>query len=104
VIGRAIVGSLAKRARRAPSFGDREFPYVVVLDIETLAPLREGLDVGSLVPNLRRTFPDPATWSARMRRALVPLDPRDAETIDRGLARLTGPYAKAHQQYGSIAP
>jgi hypothetical protein len=86
--GGTVIGP-AKRARRTPSFGGREFPYVVELNIETVTPLREGLELAPLVPRLSRTFPDPVTWSVRMRRALVPLDFREAETIgfDRLLSR-----------------
>jgi len=43
VIERATVTAAARRARRPPSFGGRDFPYVVELRIESLAPLREGL-------------------------------------------------------------
>jgi hypothetical protein len=103
VIGRAIVTGPAKRARKSPSFAGREFPYVVELSIETVSPLREGLEFPPLVPRLSRTFPDPVTWSVRMRRALVPLDSRDAETIGTALEPFVRSYADAIRTYKSIA-
>jgi hypothetical protein len=89
VVGRATVREQARRASRPPSFGDRQYPYVVELDIATFAPIREGLELSTLVPRLDRTFPDPATWSVRMRRALVPVDSGDAAVIDRELGPLS---------------
>lgn len=102
VIGRALVKASARRARRPPSFGGREFPLVVELEIESLAPLREGLELAPLVPRLARTFPDPKSWSVRMRRALVPLDPADAAEIRRALAPHTTAYAAALTTYSAL--
>jgi hypothetical protein len=99
VIGRAVVAAPTKRARRAPTFGDRKYPYVVELSIESLAPFREGIELAPLVPKLRRTFPDPATWGIRMRRALVPLDPEDAEFLDRELPSVARPYPEHLDSY-----
>ncbi len=103
VIGRAVVKASARRARRPPSFGGREFPFVVELRIESLAPLREGLELAPLVPRLRRTFPDPKSWSVRMRRALVPLDARDAPLLERELGTHVARYADAIGTYDSVA-
>jgi hypothetical protein len=99
VIGGATVKAQARRAGRPPSFGGREFPYVVELAIESLAPPREGLELGPLVPRLRRTFPDPRSWSVRMRRALVPLDHADAAVIERELGAHVVSYADAIGTY-----
>jgi hypothetical protein len=84
----------------------------VELNIETVSPLREGLELAPLVPRLGRTFPDPVTWSVRMRRALVPLDSRDAEKIGTALKPLVRSYADAlppttrsqREQRSSFAP
>lgn len=103
VIGRAVVKAPAKRARRPPSFGDREFPYVVELEIESLAPLRHGLELAPLVPRLKRTFPDPTTWSVRMRRALVSLDARDAALVERELGAHAVRYSDAIHTYDGVA-
>ena len=102
VIGRATVSAPAKLVRKAPSFGAKEYPYVVGLDIETLAKLREGLELAPLVPKLRRTFPDPRTWSVRMRRALVLLDIDDAAKIERELKSIVERYPSALRTYDGI--
>jgi hypothetical protein len=99
VIARAVVESLATRARRAPTFREREYPYVVELDIECLAPLRGGVELAPLVPKLRVTFPDPATWSVRMRRALVTIVDRDGELIERALQPVVRPYSEIASSY-----
>ncbi|MCS7007277.1 MAG: hypothetical protein NZL88_06960 [Gaiellaceae bacterium] len=103
VIGRATVKTPARRAPRAPAFGGREFPYVVELAIDSLAPLREGLKLAPLVPRLPRTFPDPRSWSVRLRRALVALDPDEAALVERELAPHVVDYANAIGSYDGIA-
>jgi hypothetical protein len=82
-----------------PTFGGIEYPHVVKLDIESLAPFRGGVELARLVPRLEATFPDPATWSVRMRRALVLLHTEDAELIAAELAKVAGPYADAARNY-----
>lgn len=102
VIGRATVTSSARRARRPPSFGGREYPYLVDLEIESLAPLREGLELAPLVGRLEQTFPDPRSWSVRMRRALVPLGDRDAAILERELGVHVVDYAEAIPTYDGV--
>lgn len=102
VIGRATVVRRATRARTPPTFGGRAFPLVVEPRIEALAPLRHGLELAPLVPHLQRTFPDPASWSVRLRRALVPLDASDAELIELELEPVVDAYATALPTYGAI--
>lgn len=99
VIGEATVAELARRADPPPSFDGREYPHVVELEIASLTPLRRGIELASLVPRLRCTFPDPKTWSVRVRRALVPLDARDAELIARELSSVAKSYAEARATY-----
>jgi hypothetical protein len=103
VIGRATVTTSARRVAKPPSLGDREFPHIVELAIESLAPLREGLELAPLIPRLMRTFPDPKSWSVRMRRALVPLDARDAAIIERELGSHVASYARAIGTYDGVA-
>jgi hypothetical protein len=94
----------AKRACRAHAFGGREYPLVVELEIESVARLREGVELAPLVPSLRATFPDPATWSVRMRRALVPLASGDATVIERELRPHALSYTEAVGSYPRVAP
>jgi hypothetical protein len=102
VIGRAVVSRPAKLAKRSVAFGGHEYPHVVELDIKSLAPLRGGVELAPLVQKLRETFPDPATWSVRMRRALVPLAERDAMVIERALQPLAPPYAQSAGSYHAL--
>jgi hypothetical protein len=102
VIGRATVKSPAQHVSRPPSFGSREFPHVVELEIESLARLREGLELVPIVARLKRTFPDAKSWSVRMRRALVPLDSADATVIARELGPHVVRYADAIGTYDRL--
>jgi hypothetical protein len=92
VVARAVVRRRQHRAARVPGFRGHEYPYVVALDIEALAPFRSGLELAPLVPRLQATFPDPATWSIRMRRALVPLSEGDAKVLGAALQEWERPY------------
>jgi hypothetical protein len=76
---------------------------VVELEIEQLAPLREGVELAPLVPRLAHTFPDPKSWSVRMRRALVPIEAADARPIERKLETVASEYTSALASYEHIA-
>ena len=102
VIGRASLASPSRRVSRAPTFSGREYPFVVGLRIETLAPFRTGVELAPLVGRLRATFPDPRSWSVRMRRALVPLAREDAALVAGELDRFTVPYDEAIGTYDSL--
>jgi hypothetical protein len=102
VVGRAIITRLAKRVRSPPEFGGREYPYVVELSIESLVPVREGIELAPLVSQLGNTFPDRAIWAVRMRRALVPVHPRDAALIERELKTVARPYEESISSYRVI--
>ena len=101
VLGWARVVAPARRLDVPVRFGDREYPYPVELTIERLAPLRQGLELAPLVPRLSGTFPDAGSWSVRLRRALVPLDPGDAATIARELVIVARPYREAAPSYAA---
>jgi hypothetical protein len=103
IIGKARVTATARRRRKPVVFSGREYPWAVELDIEQLAPLRQGVELAPLVPQLARTFPDPKSWSVRMRRALVPVHATDARSIERKLEALASEYASALPSYERIA-
>ncbi len=103
VIASAAVVAPARRLEAPVRFGDREYPYLVELEIETLAPLREGFELAPLVPRLAETFPDPRSWSVRLRRALVPLAPGDADLIAELLGAVARPYGEARATYEELA-
>lgn len=99
VIGEALVAAPARRLAEPVRFGEREYPHLVELEIRTLAPRRGGVELAPLVPSLKRSFPDPASWSVRLRRALVPLDPADAAFLEGRLRPCLLPYEEALGTY-----
>ena len=103
VFGLAAVthGARARAGGAAVEFGGTAYPIAVALRIDALAPPRHGLELAPLVPRLRETFPDPATWSARMRRALVPLAEADANLIADLLAEHLRPYGDLREAYAA---
>jgi hypothetical protein len=62
------------------AFRDREFEVGFRVHIDGLAPPHDGVELGPLAGRLD-ALPDPATWSVRMRRTLIPLSERDALLI-----------------------
>jgi hypothetical protein len=99
VIGKAVVVTPADRSDPPPAFGAQTYPWVVELQIESLAKRGLGVELAPLVPRLKRTFPDPATWSAQMRRALVPLDAQGAAIVATKLDRAAEPFPDAVSTY-----
>ncbi|MEY9815518.1 hypothetical protein RKD21_005775 [Streptomyces albogriseolus] len=91
VIARAQVASPVRALEEPVVFGDRSFAEGCRLDVSGLAPFREGLVLRDLVPRLP-VFPDPATWSVRMRRASLELPPADANLARAELEPLLRPY------------
>lgn len=87
VIGVASVAGPARELAKAVRFGEREFPIGLDLAIERPVPRGEGVELAPLIPQLTESFPKPGAWSARLRRALVPVATRDAATIERVLQK-----------------
>ena len=86
---------------KAPvTFGDRAYTIGVSFSIERLAPFREGVALAPLVIELA-TFPDPRSWSARLRRTLVPLEGGDGGVLARLLKPLAPPYPETLATYGA---
>lgn len=103
IIGEATVTEPARLTDPPVRFGTAEFPYLVKLEITTLAPLREGVDLSALVPTLPGTFPNAGAWSVWLRRPLVPVDPADAAVLREHLAAVAGPYAANAGTYAGLA-
>ena len=81
VIGVATVKRPTQELAEPIRFAEREFPIGVDLALETLVPRDEGVELAPMVADLRKTFANPAAWSATLRRALVPFDAGDAQQI-----------------------
>jgi hypothetical protein len=98
VIGVARVAREPYHLTRAVHFGSRIYPIGIGLVIDALAPLGRGIELAPLVPSLE-SFPDPRSWSARMRRPLVPLAEADAKRLSALLKKVEVPYAQAADSY-----
>jgi hypothetical protein len=98
VMGRAVVAGPVQVLDEPVLFGARSFTEGCPLKVSGLAPFREGLVLRDLVPRLS-VFPDPATWSVRVRRASLTLPPADADLVRRGLEPLLRPYDETVVEY-----
>lgn len=98
VIGRARVAGPVGVMEDPVVFGERTFTEGCRLEVSGLARFREGLVLRDLVPRLS-VFPDPATWSVRMRRASLTLPPGDADLVRTELEPLLVPYGEAAEDY-----
>lgn len=98
LIGTARVESTAQPLSKAIRFRERSYPIGIDVSIESLAKRGEGVELAPLVPSLE-SFPDPSSWSARMRRALVPITDADAERLSVVLEEDTLPYDAAAPSY-----
>lgn len=90
VMGLALVGSDVHNLDEPVVFGERRYTSGCTLDIQGVAPLRDGVELGPLVPQLH-AFPDPRTWSIRLRRPLVLLDDHDSALLKREVNPLLKP-------------
>jgi hypothetical protein len=98
VIATAVVSGVARELAKPVSFGGRSYTIGIRFKIESLARLGEGVELAPLVPQLD-TFPDPTSWSARLRRALVPLIGKDGDLLARELLSITHPFPEARETY-----
>jgi hypothetical protein len=73
VIGEATVASELRALPETLLIGEREFAYTCDLELESLAPFRQGVVIANLVSDLK-TFPDASTWSFKLRRPLLLLE------------------------------
>lgn len=100
VIASARVLEAAIELHEPAVFGGRSYPIGVRLEVESLASRADGVELAPLVHGLH-AFPDPRSWSARMRRALVPLDQHDADLIAGRLAAVAQPYPRRLGSYAA---
>jgi hypothetical protein len=85
VIAEAVISSAVTDLPDPIELAGRIFTVGCQLRIPRVAPLRTGVELAPLVPHLG-SFPDAATWSARMRQTLVPLVEADVPIITELLA------------------
>ncbi|MFI1068539.1 hypothetical protein [Streptomyces puniciscabiei] len=98
VLGQATVSSPVRTLAEPVVFGERSFTEGCELTIHGLAPFREGVVLRDHVERLS-VFPDPKSWSIRMRRASLPLPEADADLLRKELRPLLKPYAETVEAY-----
>ncbi|MEU1516883.1 hypothetical protein ABZ490_32855 [Streptomyces sp. NPDC005811] len=98
VIGLATLTSKVSTLDEAVTFGERRFTEGCSLRVHGLTPFREGVVLRDLVNDLQ-VFPDPHSWSVRMRRASLRLPEPDAALVKRELQPLLKPYSVVVGEY-----
>jgi hypothetical protein len=98
ILGHATVASPVRTLPEPVRFGERAFTEGCTLTVHGLTAFREGLVLRDHVHRLE-VFPDPKSWSVRLRRASLPLPPADAEMLRDELGPLLKPYAEVVGDY-----
>jgi hypothetical protein len=98
VIGEAEVVGRLRRRPTPLSIGGRNFTHDCRIALASLAQFRKGIVIAELVPKLE-VFPDERSWSARLRRPLLPLTPNDAQLIASQLRRMARPVGETVNEY-----
>ena len=90
MIGTAKVASAVTMAAEPVRVAGRDFDLLCDIDLRSLAPRGQGVVVADLVERLE-VFPDPASWSAWLRRPLLALPPADARLLIAELQQVARP-------------
>lgn len=98
VIGLALVSSDVRDFAEPIVFNERRYTSGCILDIQGVAPLHDGVELQSLVPQLH-AFPDGSAWSMRLRRPPVLLDKHDADILKHQLNPLLEPLNRHLDAY-----
>ena len=81
VVGTAEIASPVAPLASQRQIAGRVYTSGCELKITGLAPLGDGVVLANIVEQLEVFQPYPQTWSARMRRSILPLPSRDVEVI-----------------------
>jgi hypothetical protein len=98
VIGEAHVTSPVRARAKPVEIAGREFTHECEIALQSLAPSREGVVLADLVSRLD-VFTDERSWSARLRRPLLPLTPKDARLVAVKLRPITRPATQTIRGY-----
>jgi hypothetical protein len=98
VMGLAQVTSRVESFDEPAVIGSREFTSGCDLALRSLAPVRAGVPLVDHVGDLA-VFPDPASWSAWMRRPLLALPAGDARLLKRELTAFGSPPGRVVDSY-----
>jgi hypothetical protein len=102
VAGLATVKTTVRDLPIPVTFGERRYVLGCGLDITAVTPLHVGVELRPLIPQLH-AFPDSRSWSAYLRRPLVPLDEHDAALLIRHLTPLLEPLDRHLDAYKQAA-
>lgn len=103
IVGEATVASDVKPLQQPVVFQQRQYAIGCRLTLGGLAPRPQGVELAPLVRQLQ-AFPDPATWSVRMRRTVVPLPASDVALLREALAPHLVESRRALQSYVAALP
>jgi hypothetical protein len=98
VIGLALISSDVRDLAEPVVFDERRYTSGCTLDIQSVAPLRDGIELRPLVPQLH-AFPDERAWSIRLRQPPVALDEHDAALLKSQLNPLVEPLNRHLDAY-----
>lgn len=98
ILGHATLSSAVRPLSEPVVFGERSFTEGCALTIHGLASFKDGVCLRDHVHRLS-VFPDPASWSVRMRRASLPLPAADADLLREELRPLLKPYNETVDAY-----
>lgn len=98
IVALALVSSDVRDLAEPVVFNEHRYTSGCALDIQGVAPLRDGVELRPLVPQLH-AFPDGRAWSARLRQPPVPLDEHDGALLKRRLNPLLEPLNRHLDAY-----
>jgi hypothetical protein len=77
VVGSATVLTAVRSLKAPVVLSGREFPIGCAIELHSLAPVKEGVDLADLIPQLT-SFPNKTGWATRLRRPFLTLTTEDA--------------------------
>lgn len=81
IIGRATVSSAVVPLERPVNFGGREFQLGCDIDVASLAPFGQGIELSPVIGRLQTFAGAGKGWAVRLRRPLVQITEADAALI-----------------------
>jgi hypothetical protein len=100
IVALGTVTSDPRNLERPVEFDERSFEVGFDLNLEGLANHGDGVPISKHVEQLE-LFPDPQSWSARMRRTVVPLGAHDTALLEKLLMPRLLPISVAFTSYES---
>jgi hypothetical protein len=102
IIAEATVADEVRELPKPVGIAGRTYTHGCRLQLDRAAPPHEGLELAPLVPRLH-AFPDPTTWSVRLRRTLMTIDDHDADLVRGALEGRLCPLEEVLGQYVKAA-